>query len=92
MGATVLPGGADPQGLAEKAENSSETLRQAAAGTDSDDGVTMAKGGNASTGAEAWDWSKDDANPYNWPSGRKAMQIAIVALMAFLTYVDRHPK
>ncbi len=33
-----------------------------------------------------WDWSTDAENPYNWPSGRKAWQVVMVSLGAFLTY------
>ncbi|KAL5084795.1 hypothetical protein Trisim1_011464 [Trichoderma cf. simile WF8] len=32
---------------------------------------------------EQWDWETDPDNPYNWPAGRKAWQIAIVSSMAF---------
>lgn len=31
-----------------------------------------------------WDWDNDPHNPYNWPSGRKAVQVCIIASIAFV--------
>jgi hypothetical protein len=38
-----------------------------------------------------YDWNQDPHNPYNWPSKRKAMQVAIIASVGFLTYVMHAP-
>lgn len=32
----------------------------------------------------AWDWDKDPDNPYNWPTGRKWWQVAMISSFAFL--------
>lgn len=34
-----------------------------------------------------WDWNEDPHNPYNWPAGRKAMQVATIACVGFLAQV-----
>lgn len=33
---------------------------------------------------QPWDWNEDPHNPYNWPSGKKAMQVGIIASIAFV--------
>lgn len=33
---------------------------------------------------ELWDWETDPHNPYNWSSGKKAVQIGAIASIAFL--------
>ena len=32
----------------------------------------------------AWNWDSDAKNPYNWPSGKKAWQVAMISTSAFL--------
>ena len=77
---SIIPNnGGNPQDLAEKAEDSSRNSQTGpgGSGTDSEEA-------SKEQDANIWDWSKDPANPYNWPSGKKAMQIAITASIALL--------
>jgi hypothetical protein len=62
--------GTNSQDLAEKAQDDTK-------GSDSDEAPKEPD-------ASPWDWNKDPENPYNWPAGRKATQIAITASIAFL--------
>lgn len=51
--------------------------------SDTEDGVKW-DGPKAGTEQAQWDWNEDPHNPYNWPSGRKAMQVGIIASIAFV--------
>ncbi|KAH8910652.1 MFS general substrate transporter [Coniochaeta sp. PMI_546] len=50
--------------------------------SDTEDGVKW-DGPKVETEQAQWDWNEDPHNPYNWPSGRKAMQVGIIASIAF---------
>lgn len=63
--------GANPQDVAEKAQDNGPR------GSDSDET-------SKEPDASSWDWSKDPENPFNWPAGKKAMQIAMTASIALL--------
>jgi hypothetical protein len=47
--------------------------------SDTDDGAKQSGEQDA-----PWDWETDPNNPYNWTSGRKAVQVTIIASIAFL--------
>ncbi|KAK3349580.1 major facilitator superfamily transporter [Lasiosphaeria hispida] len=68
---------ASQQDLEEKGDDS--TLNAQAGGTDTEDGAKL-------DGPEEipWDWNTDPHNPYNWSSGKKAIQVGSIASIAFL--------
>lgn len=45
--------------------------------------VAREKSGQSHTGT-AWDWNDDADNPYNWSTGRKWAQVAMISSFAFL--------
>ncbi len=68
-----------PSGLMENNREESDSNRQ---GESSDE----AEIGNAGVKSEqlAWDWDSDIENPYDWPAGQKAWQVAMISSSAFL--------
>jgi hypothetical protein len=54
-------------------------------GSDIEKGSKSGLAPEAATEQAAWDWDTDAHNPYNWPSSRKAMQVAIISSIALLT-------
>ncbi len=52
--------------------------------SDAEDGSKSEDEVQAGTAQAAWDWDTDPHNPYNWPRGKKAMQVGIIASIAFL--------
>lgn len=45
--------------------------------SDTEDGIAKVED-------EPWDWETDPHNPYNWSSGKKAVQVGAIASIAFL--------
>lgn len=58
-----------------------------ASSSDVEEGIKSDGQAEAAAEEAPWDWNEDPANPYNWPSGRKSMQIAIIASVGFLAQV-----
>jgi MFS family permease len=56
------------------------------ANNDSSDGENgdISDRAEAGVGETPWDWNVDPHNPYNWPSGKKAMQVGIISSIALL--------
>jgi hypothetical protein len=52
-------------------------------GSDAGDSPQPDKPENQTEG-KPWDWNEDPHNPYNWSSGKKAMQVVVIGSMAFL--------
>jgi hypothetical protein len=86
MAANIIPD-ADyhPKDFAEK-EVDEVDHGQAAQSSSSyvEDGAKLEGQPEAEPEQPPWDWNQDPQNPYNWPSGRKAMQVVIIASIAFL--------
>ncbi len=72
---------ADQQDVAEKDISHGQAAQSGS--SDTEDG---AKSDEIETEREQrpWDWNEDAHNPYNWPSGKKAMQVGIIASIAFV--------
>ncbi|KAB5536691.1 major facilitator superfamily transporter [Coniochaeta sp. 2T2.1] len=84
MAATTIPQAdvdGDQPDLAEK-----EIENGQAANSSSSDAEYGNKPDSPDAAAEQtpWDWNDDPHNPYNWSSGTKAMQVTIIASIAFL--------
>ena len=45
-----------------------------------------ATGAEVKVNLEAWDWNADPKNPYNWSPRKKAWQVVMISLIAFLAY------
>lgn len=43
------------------------------------------KADEAASNQDEYDWNTDPHNPYNWSAGRKAVQVAAISSIAFLT-------
>jgi hypothetical protein len=78
---TVSEQGVTGQDLAEKDVDHGHAAQSG--GSDAEEGAKP-DGPEAEAEQTPWNWNDDPHNPYNWPSGRKAMQVGIIASIAFL--------
>jgi len=84
MAATTIPKTDIDVGRPDIAEKDIENGQAAnSASSDAEDGNTSDIP-EARSEQTPWDWNHDPHNPYNWSSGRKAMQVVIIASIAFL--------
>jgi hypothetical protein len=78
MSAAVLPEAAVAQSDIEKTQDNGRVLGQGG-NSDTDDSTKQSGEQEAS-----WNWDTDPHNPYNWSSGRRALQVTAIASIAFL--------
>lgn len=73
--------GTEPGDHEEKSDNGN--LEAQSGNSDGEDAVKSGKAEEEGEGS-TWDWNTDPHNPYNWPSGKKAMQVGIISSIALL--------